>query len=157
MLCVDTIIFQLASNRLEISSKYRKDNLEKTDEIFSESLIQGTLSAIFWVQLNIERKISENSQLNIYSAGSLKSTINFNFCNYISLMRYRGLSFKTLLRCNSILEHHRRKWTKNKFLVVVSVKYIILNKCWVQRPYETIIFWIQDSSAFFAWIYFVQS
>ena len=31
-----------------------------------ETLIKGICSAIFWVQLNIERKNSENSQLNIY-------------------------------------------------------------------------------------------
>ena len=37
---------------------------------------------------------------------------------------------------NSILERLRIKWTKNEFLMVVLVKYIILNKIkiWVQRP-----------------------
>ena len=33
--------------------------------MFFETLIQAEFSAIFWVQLNLERKFAENSQLKI--------------------------------------------------------------------------------------------
>ena len=47
-----------------------------------------------------------------------------------------GNNFETLWRSHSILEHRRTKWTKNEFLMVVLVKYIIFKKIkiWVQRP-----------------------
>ena len=53
-----------------------------------------------------------------------------------------GVYFETLVRSNFILEHRRRKWTKNEFLMVLWVKYIILKKIKIsaQRPLNARIF-----------------
>ena len=47
-----------------------------------------------------------------------------------------GNNFKTLVRYNSTLEHPRTKWTKNEFLMIILVNYIIFKKIKisVQRP-----------------------
>ena len=43
-------------------------------------------------------------------------------------MRCWGDNFETLVCPNSIWEHGRRKWTKNGFLMVVLLKYVIFEE-----------------------------
>ena len=81
-----------------------------------------------WWRLDFQRAVN---QIYIFSRFTLVNH-NLNFLLSYFVNKILGYNFETIVRSNSILEHRSSKRTKNEFLMVVLIKYIILKKIKIQ-------------------------